>query len=124
MKKFFTYILLCSIPLLAGCSNSLSTEELVFTDLVHCEDEVREDIERQYPLDSSNSIYWSWPIAKPGSFNRQLYQENADKNLALSKTAYQACYDNITEKYQISTGELQEIKGKALQEDWIEKLKL
>lgn len=105
-------------------AGKLTKEEEIFRELILCQDNVRKELEEQYPTDGNNPIYWSWPIAVSGSFNRKLYEENAYKNAELSKTAYEPCDDMLLEKYQLSTWELKEIRNKWLLEKRIWKLGL
>ena len=97
----------------------LSQEERIYRDLVHCQDEVRGKLEEQYPMNSNDSVY-----RKGNTFDRELHEENAYKNIELSKTAFEPCNDMMIEKYKISSWELKEIGNKALKEDWIWKLGL
>lgn len=96
---------------------SLSHDERIYKDFIHCQDSIRANIEKQYPTDSNNPIYWNW-----NTFNTTLFEKNAEKNLELSKTLYQQCDDSIIEKYHISTWELKRIENKAFNENWVWKL--
>ena len=90
---------------------SLSHDERIYKDFIHCQESIRENIEKQYPKDNKNPIYWNW-----NTFNTTLFEKNTEKKLELSKTLYQQCDDSIIEKYHISTWELKRIENKAFNE--------
>jgi len=91
----------------------LNKRKGIFKEILSAEDRATLETESLYPIDSSNTIYWSW-----NKYLRDKYKENSTKYFKLSEELMGKYRSEVLDKYWISEDEWFQITTEAVCKNW------